>query len=194
MQFFDYWCQVSGGSWATVLSKVTSYCWSVLASILTIFYFLGHMELITWHSDLWFQMWLGNLTGRLSENVIVFPLYLPRFYGGVKIKTFRKNRYPNLLSYLGLLWLSSLPRLFGCQMRNLFHCFPYISSFSCTCVGPFRSQGHLSPGSWSHPGSLCPLWLSCSLFSPSTPVFHLHDCLLIPSSYLAEYYVENWVI
>lgn len=49
---------------------------------------------------LFFQMWLGNLTGgSLSENVIVFPLYLPRFYGGVKIKTFRKNRYPNLLSY-----------------------------------------------------------------------------------------------
>lgn len=106
---FHCWCQTSGGSWATVPSKVTSYCSSVLASILTIVYFLGHIECITWHSDLWlfgffsvfvfFQMWLRNLTGSPSENVIMFPLYLPRFYGGVEIKTLRKNRYPNLLSY-----------------------------------------------------------------------------------------------
>lgn len=39
---FQCWCWASGGSWATVLSKVT-YCWSVFASIFTSVYFLGHM-------------------------------------------------------------------------------------------------------------------------------------------------------
>lgn len=183
---FHCWCWQSGGSRATGQSKLT-YCWSVLASILTSFYFLGHIcAVITCHSGLWFffQMWLGSVTGSPSENVVMFPAYPPRFYGGVRIKTLGKNRHPNLLCHiLRLLWLSSLPRRFHCQMWDLVHCFPYIYSFSCTCVGACQIPGSVILRIFTTSRLFVVLsLLSWSPFSPNTLVLHLHGCPLIPSS------------
>lgn len=103
---------------------------------------------ISEQSDLWdfFQLWLGNLTDSPSENVVTFPAFCPDFYGVVGMKPFGKNRYPNLLCHiLSLLWFLSLPRHCGCQLWDLFHCFTYISSFSCTCVGAQQVPGSVYP-------------------------------------------------
>ena len=133
---FHCWCWASGGSWARVLSKVTSHCPSVLSSILTSFSFLGH---ICYHMPLgllfYFQRWLGNLTGSLFENMVVFPVYPSKFYGGVGIKTFGKSRHPNLLCHIlrVLLWLSSLRRRLDVRSVSLFP--SHIQLFLQLCRG-----------------------------------------------------------
>lgn len=167
------------------------YCTDWGNTILPPFY----LHFISWATSLllshatqtsgFFQMWLGNLTGSPSENMVMFPAYHSRFYGEVGIKTSGKSRHPNLLFHILrlLLQLSSLPRHFGCRVWDFFHCFPYITIFSCTCVGACQVPGSVVPRIFT------PSWLfvvssllSWSPFSPTTLVLHLHGCPLIPSS------------
>lgn len=124
------------------------------------------------------------------KNVVSFPAFCSSFYGGVGIKPFGKSRCPSLL-----LWFISLPRYFGCQLWDLFHCFPYISSFSCTCTGAQQVPGSIVPRiftpSWLFLLSSCLNWLP---FLSSILVLLLHICALIPCSYMADYYLENRIM
>lgn len=113
--------------------------------------------------------------------------------GRVGIQVFSESWYPSLLCHILSLLLKflSLPRHFGCQLWDVFHCFTYISSFSC-CVGAWQVPGSIVPRIFT-PSWLFLVFSSLSWFSSFSSILflHLHVYHLILYSYLADYYLEN---